>query len=91
MEINWSEIQLQIKYGRVLKKLQWNYFRGWLETDGLLILERRSEFTDLYGGRAHDVIELSQISEEESASFKEMLAAKVKPSRLATVRRKKTK
>ncbi|MHC4752184.1 MAG: hypothetical protein ACYTFW_20220 [Planctomycetota bacterium] len=56
---------------------KWEDFKGWLETNGLLLLYRRKrkKYFEITG--PVDVIDLSQISREEKASFTEMLATKV--------------
>jgi hypothetical protein len=79
MEVNWSEDAVEIKYGRTSKKLKWEDFKGWLETNGLLLLYRRRKFFDMSDCRVFDAIDMSQVSEEEIALFREILTTKVKP------------
>jgi hypothetical protein len=92
IEIKWSDSQIEIKYGRSAEMFKWEDFKGWLETNSLLLLYRRKRkrFFDMPGPELFDVIDLSRMSREEKVSFTEMLATKVNrarvPSHLLRVR-----
>ncbi|MFC1738430.1 hypothetical protein ACFL1G_05185 [Planctomycetota bacterium] len=82
VEIKWSDSQIEIRYGRSAEMFKWEDFKGWLEANGLLLLYRRKslrkKFFDMPdSSKLFDVIDLSQISQEEKALFTEILATKV--------------
>ena len=78
MEVNWWEEKVEIGYGRVCKTLPWYEFKGWRETNGLLLLYRCRKFCDMSDRGLIDAIDLSQVSEEDRTSFRKMLGGKVK-------------
>ncbi len=73
-----SEDGVEIKYGRVLKRLRWEDFKRWLTANGFLLLYRRRKSFDMSNRTVFDAIDMSQVSREEIISFTEILGTKVK-------------
>jgi hypothetical protein len=74
--ISYSNEGIEIDDGKSTKRRSWQDYAEWFEKEGLLLLYRRKKFFPEMG-YIFDPIDLNQISEEERASFMEIVRAKI--------------
>ena len=74
LEISYSNEGMEID-STSTTRLGWEDYTAWFEKEGLLLLYRRQRF--LSAGKMFDLIDLNQISEEERASFMEIVRANI--------------